>query len=400
MTQRLTRRGFTAAMLTAAQAATARTSLDATLRAGIERRGIPCATAVVADSRRILYEGAFGTRDAESRMAVKPDAIFAIASMTKAITSIAALQLVEQKKVSLEEPAERFLPELRGRMVLDGFGTDGRAQLRPPARPVTLRHLLTHTSGLCYALWDKQARQWENSPSAKEPPGVRAPLMFDPGTRWQYGQGIDAAGRLVEAVSGMTLEAYFQQHILGPLGMRDTSFILPAEKFERAVTRYQREPDGAWKPAVRRVPTPPTSFNGGGGLFSTAPDYIRFAQAILRGGRELLQDPATFRLAMTNQTGRIRAGVLKSTDPVTSADVDTHPGASDRHTLAFVMNPQPHRGGRAAGSLTWAGINNTFYWIDPKRGRCAVLMMQFLPFVDREAVGLLGEFERAVYANL
>ncbi len=384
----------------AAAPARARASIDATLRAGVERRGIPCATAVVADSRRVLYEGAFGTRDAESRLPVKPDAIFAIASMTKAITSMAALQLVEQKRVSLDEPAERHLPELRGRMVLDGFGPDGRARLRPPVRPVTPRHLLTHTSGLCYALWDAQARQWEESPSATEQPGVHAPLMFDPGTRWQYGQGIDVVGRLVEAVSGLTLEAYFQQHLLGPLGMRDTSFILPPEKFERRVTSYRREADGTWKPAVRRLPTPPTSFNGGGGLFSTAPDYIRFAQAVLRGGRELVQDPATFRLAVTNQTGRIRAGVLQSTDPVTSADVDTHPGASDRHTLAFVINPRAHRNGRAAGSLTWAGISNTFYWIDPKRNRCAVLMMQFLPFVDAQAVGLLGEFERAVYANM
>ncbi len=393
----LSRRVFAAATaLASGSTLRAKTSIDSALRLGIERHKIPCVTAMVADSRRVLYQGAFGTRDAASGVPAKIDSIFSIASMTKAITSAAALQLVEQMKVALDEPAEKHLPELRGRQVLDGFDAEGRAKLRPPAKPVTLRHLLTHTSGLCYAIWEQDMVKWQASPGVTA--ASVAPLMFDPGARWQYGQGIDLAGRLVEALSGLSLEDYFQKHILGPLGMPDTSFIVPPGKFERLVTRYQRQPDGALKTEDRKQPTPPRSFNGGGGLFSTAPDYVRFAQAILKHGAGIVSRE-TFRLMATNQIGELRAGVLKSTTPGMSADLDIHPGETDHHTLAFVVNPAPHKGGRAAGSFAWAGINNTYYWIDPARDRCAVIMMQFLPFVDREAIGLLEEFEQAVYAS-
>jgi methyl acetate hydrolase len=371
-------------------------SIGETLRLGMERRKIPCVTAMVADSRRILYQGAFGTRDAESGVAVKFDSIFSIASMTKAITSAAALQLVEQKKAALDEPAERHLPELRGRQVLDGFAVDGRARLRAPARPVTLRHLLTHTSGLCYALWDRTMQKWESRANAD--PSTPPPLIFDPGARWQYGQGIDLAGRLVENISGLSLEDYFQKHILAPLGMRDTSFLVPPEKFERLVTGYQRTPGGEWTPQQRQQPVPPRAFNGGGGLYSSAPDYVRFMQMILQRGGTGVLSRESIKLMSTNQTGELRAGILQTTDPAVSADMDVHPGASDRYTLGFLLNPEPHQGGRSAGSLAWAGLRNTFYWIDPARGRCAVLMMQYLPFVDAQAVGLLNEFERAVYS--
>jgi CubicO group peptidase (beta-lactamase class C family) len=351
---------------------------------------------VAADSRRILYTGAFGTRDAASGEAVTPDSIFAIASMTKAITSVAALQLVEQGRLSLDEPAERHLPELRGRQVLDGYGADGRARLRPPVRPVTLRHLLTHTSGLCYSRWDAEALRWERSTGVAK--DSTQPLLFDPGTRWQYGQGIDVAGRLVEAASGATLEAYFQKHILGPLGMRDTSYVLPPEKFDRVVSSYTRQPDGALQPAPRRQPQAPRSFNGGGGLYSTAPDYAKFMQAILRGGEGLVSRE-TYALMATNQIGGARAGVLKSTDPAFSSDLDIHPGSVDRHSLAWVINPEPHKGGRSAGSFAWAGALNTYFWIDPAADRCGAILMQYLPFADREAISLFGEFERAVYAS-
>ena len=348
----------------------------------MERHKIPCVTAMVADSRRILYQGAFGTRDAASGVPVKLDSIFAIASMTKAITSAAALQLVERKKVVLDAPAEKHLKELR-------------AKLRPPKRPVTLRHLLTHTSGLCYSLWDQDMLKWQSSPDVTS--STPAPLMFDPGTRWQYGQGIDLAGRLVEAVSGLSLEEYFQKNLLRPLGMNDTSFLLPPAKFDRLVTAYKRQPDGTLKPIERKQPDPPKSFNGGGGLYCTAPDYVRFMQAILRHGEKILSRQS-IKLMSTNQTGNIRAGILKTTTPEASSDMDVHPGASDRYSLGFLVNLTPHQGGRSAGSLAWAGINNTFYWIDPARDRCAVIMMQFLPFVDVEAVGLLREFELAVYS--
>lgn len=387
----VSRRLFLGAAAAASAPARSKESIADTLERGIRQRGIPCVAAMVASSNRILHQAAFGTRDAQSGVKIQPDSIFAIASMTKAITTAAALQLVERKRVALDEPAERHLPELRGRQVLIGFHPKtGRPSYRPPKSPITLRHLLAHTSGLCYSLWDATMKRWEARPTGP------APLIFDPGTRWQYGQGIDLAGRMIENVSGMSLEDYMQENILHPLGMTDTSFLVPAAKFDRLVTGYQRQPDGTMVPGERKLPDRPRSFNGGGGLYSTAPDYVRFMRMILNDGSGVLS-PESIRLMRTRQTGALQAGVLKTTTPHSSADMDLHPRHSDSFTLGFLRSNTPHEGGRAAGSLSWAGIHNTHFWIDPASDRCAVIMMQFKPFVDPVAVELLKEFERAVY---
>lgn len=384
-----------AATATAAATTTAATnSIDNTLRQGIERRKIPAAVGIAADRKKTLYLGAFGAR---------PDSIFQIASMTKAITSAAALQLVEQGKADLDEPIAKKLPQLAKLEVLDSFDAAGKPVLRPLRTPVTLRHLLTHTSGLCYDTWDEQMFRYMQARQPGAPPAP-GPLMFEPGTRWQYGQGVDWAGRLVESISGATLEDYFQEKIFRPLGMTDTSYILPEAKFERMVTNHRRDASGALKPDERRQPGRPTAFNGGGGLYSTAADYVRFMQMILnRGagpdGARILKAP-TVENMLKNQIGPIGAGKMRSFRSAMSADVDVQPGHQEGWGLGFLINTTPYAGGRAAGSGAWAGLFNTFYWIDPQRNRCAALLMQFLPFVDREAVGLLDDFEKAVYKNL
>jgi methyl acetate hydrolase len=402
----INRREFS--QLTLALGASVRTfgggvSIDETLRGGIERRKIPAVTAVVATDSKITYQGAFGTRDSTSGSKVAPDSIFAIASMTKAVTSVAAMQLVEQGKLKLDEPVSKLVPQFAKLQVLDSYDASGKPVLRPVRTPVTLKHLLTHTSGLCYDTWSEEMQRYEKAGGAA-PSGVAPlpPLMFDPGARWQYGYGADWAGRLVEIVSGMTLEQYFQSNILQPLGMHDTSFIMVADKFDRMVSRHDRQPDGALKEEPRVLPAPPTAFNGGGGLYSTAADYIKFTQMILRRGRAAdgrqVLHPKTVEHMSSNQIGALGAGKLKTFTPERSSDVDMQPGASEKWGLGFLINTTPYSGGRSAGSLAWAGIWNTFYWIDPKRKICAVIMMQFLPFVDKEAVGLLGDFEQAVYA--
>jgi CubicO group peptidase (beta-lactamase class C family) len=376
-------------------------AVDEALRSGIARRRIPAVVGMVSSENKTLYAGAFGKRDA-SGVPVRVDSIFAIASMTKAVTTVAALQLVEQGKVDLAEPIAGRLPQLANLEVLEGFDAAGKPSLRPARTPVTLRHLLTHTSGLCYDTWDGNMFRCTSANPATDPakPG---PLMFEPGTRWQYGQGVDWAGRLVEAISGTTLENYFQEKIFRPLGMEDTSYILPASKFERMVSRYHRQDGSDLKQDERKLPTPPTTFNGGGGLYSTAADYVRFMQLILNHGTgsnnvRILQ-PKTVESMMTNQIGHLTAGKMKSFKPNTSADVDIQPGHTEKWGLGFLINTTPYAGGRSAGSLAWAGLYNTFYWIDPKRRRCAVILMQYLPFVDKEAVWLLDDFERVVYGN-
>ena len=178
---------------------------------------------------------------------MKPDSIFAIASMTKAITATAAMQLVEQGKINLHEPVSKYLPELGKLDVLTGFDSAGKPILRPATKPVTLHHLLTHTSGFAYDTWDESMLKYNTlhgGPSAGTVAPL-TPLIFEPGTRWQYGTSVDWTGRLVEAVSGLTLEQYFQRNILQPLGMKDTTFVFPAGKFDRLVATSRRQPDGS-----------------------------------------------------------------------------------------------------------------------------------------------------------
>lgn len=373
--------------------------IDEVLKSGIAQRKIPAAVAMVASPDKVLYSGAFGTRDS-SGAAVTRDSIFSIASMTKAITTTAALQLVEQGKVELNGPASKYLPQLADLQVLDGFDASGKAKLRPAKTPVTLKHLLTHTSGFCYDTWDADAFRYTSQ--HKGPAPAVQPLMFEPGARWQYGTGVDWAGRMVEAVSGMSLEDYFQAKILSPLEMRDTSYILPASKFDRLVSNYERQPDGSLKQDNRALPAPPKQYNGGGGLYSTTGDYTRFMQMILGKGRgvngaQILQ-PKTVETMEVNQIGTLTAGKMKTQRPENSSDVDIQPGFPEVWGLGFLINITAYRNGRSAGSLAWAGLYNTFYWIDPKRALCATLMMQFLPFVDKEAVGLLNDYEHAVYS--
>jgi CubicO group peptidase (beta-lactamase class C family) len=237
-----TRRDFSRMALIAGAAArglrgasvTNTASIDETLRAGLERRKIPEVTAMVATPDKIVYQGAFGMRDAASGTPVKLDSIFAIASMTKAVTSVAAMQLVDQGKVKLDEPVSRHIPELKALQVFEGVDSAGKPILRPARKAVTLRHLLTHTSGFCYDTWSQEMQDYIKAGGAP-PSGVapRVPLMFEPGTRWQYGYSADWSGRLVENVSGLTLEQYFQRNICEPLGMTDTSFIPKPGKFER-----------------------------------------------------------------------------------------------------------------------------------------------------------------------
>lgn len=365
-------------------------NIDSVLRGGMQKYGVPAVVAIAANAKSTTYSGAFGT-------GVVVDSIFNIASMTKAITSAAAMQLVERGKLNLDEPASNHLPELGNLKVLDGFGLDGQPNLRPAAGPVTLRQLLTHTSGFAYDTWHEAMFQFTSKGG-----DASHLLAFDPGTKWQYGPSTFWAGRLVEAASGLDLEKYLQQNILGPLGMKDTSFVLPKEKFGRLATGYQHEPDGDFTPMPRKMPTPPTMYRGDGGLYSTAPDYLKFTQMILNKGtgpgQTRILSARTVGQMSENGTGKIAAGRLKSYRSQISSDLDVHPGHDDRYTLGFLMNPEGVPGARAAGTLAWAGLMNTYYWIDPKSNVTGVIMMQFLPFADKAAIGMLDEFQRAVYS--
>jgi len=383
-------------------------AIDQTLRSSVQQHKIPACVAMAATATQTTYSGAFGKRDSKSGVDVNPDSLFVIASMTKPVTSVAAMQLVEQGKLKLDEPASTYIQELGSLQVLHGFEPgSGKPILKPATKPVTLRTLLTHTSGFAYDTWFADMLRWEKESGKSSPLGTVAPLtplMFEPGSRWQYGTSADWSGRLVETVSGLTLEQYFQKNILEPLEMHDTSFLVPAAKFDRLVSEYHRGSDGTGplKENPRALPKPPKAFNGGGGLYSTAPDYVRFMQMILRRGQgpkgEQLLQPKTVDMMAGIQTGDLSCGKLKTSRPDISSDVDFHPGFKDGFGFGFLINSVAYDGRRSAGSLAWGGVANTYFWIDPKKGVAGVIMMQYLPFADKEALAVLGDFERGVYA--
>ena len=391
----------------APRADTAR-KIDALLRAAVEAGDLPGVVAMAADDSGPIYEGTFGIRRAPDGEPMTRDTIFRVASMIKPITTAAALQLVERGKLSLDAPVPAIEPALGAPQVLDGFDEHERPRLRPAKRPILLRELLTHTSGFAYRLWDGKAVQYGQAlariPAKERKDLPPTPLMFDPGERWQYGGGIDWVGRLVEFASGEPLDVYFRRHIFDPLGMPDTAFVITAAQQAREASGHRRMPDGSLMAEPRERPMAPRRpLSGGGGIYSTAPDYLTFILTLLnggvRGGTRILR-PETVALMGRNQIGNLEAGRMRTTAPQFSNDVDFFPGTSLKWGFGHMINMQPIPGGRSAGSLTWGGLFNTYYWIDPQKRVAAVFMTQIVPFADPRALSVYGAFERAIYAAI
>jgi methyl acetate hydrolase len=387
--------------------AEAQARIDGVLCRAVEAGEVPGVVAMAATADGPIYEGAFGARELGAGPAMTLDTVFRIASMTKAITSVAAMQLVEQGKLALDAPVPDIDPVLSRPQVLDGFDASGAPILRPARRPITLRHLLTHTAGFVYDVWNADVLRYLEATATPPMPGKLAalerPLAFDPGEKWEYGINTDWVGRIVEAVSGKLLDAYFREHILGPLGMADTGFVPSPEQHARQVHVHQRRADGSLEPQALSPPAVPEFYAGGGGLVSTAPDYLAFLQMLMhRGtynGTRILR-PGTIALMHENQIGDLPAGVMKSHAPERSNDVDFFPGARVRWGLGYMINMEPGPSGRSAGTVSWGGIFNSYYWLDPVRRVAGVILTQILPFADSAVVRLYGEFERGVYALL
>jgi methyl acetate hydrolase len=380
-------------------------TIDDVLKRGVGSGDVPGVVAMAATADGPCYEGAFGVRRLGGAEPMTMDTVFRLASMTKAITCVAAMQLVERGKLTLDGPLPAIDPGLATPQVLTGFEAAGNPRLRPASRPITLKHLLTHTAGFCYEQWNPglarcvAALGMPQMASGKLA-ALRMPLMFDPGERWEYGINIDWVGRLVEEVSGQKLDAYFAEHITGPLDMADTGFtVSPAQRARQAAV-HQRGGDGALTPQPFEVPIAREFLAGGGGLYSTAGDYLTFLQALLHGGSHAgarILDPATVALMGENHIGALPAGTLKTNNPPLTNDVDFFPGQQVRWGLGYMLPLEPGPNGRGAGSVTWAGIYNTYYWLDPKRQVAGVILTQILPFADHRTVALYGAFERTVY---
>ena len=376
-------------------------AIDAGLRGAVERKDVPGVVALITDRQRVLYQGAFGVADVSTGRALTPDAMFRIASMTKPITSFALMQLVEQGRLGLDDPAEKYLPELANLKVFESFDpTTGAYKLRPASRPATVRHFLTHTSGLAYPFTSTIWRDFKPSGGEKFPFG--GPLLFDPGERWHYSTSTDVVGRLVEVISGQKLEDYFRQNIFAPLKMDDTSYSVPEAKGPRMVAQQQRA--GAKMDGAVELQNPQLGLTipapiGGGGLASTASDYGRFVRMFLNRGQldgTRVMKPETVELMSQNAMGSVRVPALKTALP-RSADFSFIADGRDQWSPGFLITVDQVPGKRSPGSLSWGGINNTYFWIDPSRGVSGVILMQYLPFADAKALAVYDAFERGAY---
>jgi CubicO group peptidase (beta-lactamase class C family) len=383
-------------------------SADGILKAAVSRGDVPGVVAGATTAEGTVYEGGFGERAAGGGTAMTPDTVGWIASMTKAVTGAAAMQLVEQSRLELDGPASAVIPYLGEVGVLEGFDDDGQPKMRPPKRPVTLRHLLTHTSGYVYEIWNTDILAYQEAKGVPqitscENAALTTPLLFDPGERWDYGIGIDWAGKMVEAVSGQRLGQYMKENIFDPLGMGDTAFRITPAMQERMATVHVRGEDGAWMGMEFTVEQDPEFEMGGGGLYSTVGDYLKFIRMILNkgaaNGHRVLR-PETVEAMSVNSIGDNRVVNLATAMPPYSNDAEFFPGMEKTWGLTFMINNEEAPTGRTAGSLAWAGLANSYFWIDPAKGIGGAYLTQVLPFADEKSLPLYLDFETAVYRSL
>jgi methyl acetate hydrolase len=383
-------------------------ALDDLLARAVAAGTIPNVVAIVGNRDGMLYDGAYGPRMMGEQAAMTPDTVIWIASMTKAITASAAMQLVEQGRLALDTPAQDVVPELASTQVLEGFDAAGKPRLRAPRRAITLRHLLTHTAGFGYEFMDPNLKRYVEvtaTPSIMscENGALTTPLLHDPGEAWEYGIGIDWAGKMVERISGMTIGRYLQEHLFAPLKMSSTSFKLSADQRRRLAGMHARGPDGAIAPFPLEIAQEPEFEMSGGALYSTVHDYLRFMRMIMGGGTldgvQVLRSETVAQMA-SNQIGDLDCGRTTTSAPEVTNPADFFPGQPQGWGLSFLINKTAVPGGRAAGSLAWAGLSNAYYWIDLKTGISAVIATQMFPFFDTPMIELLRQFEKTIYAEL
>jgi methyl acetate hydrolase len=382
------------------------TTLDEVLKNAVTRGDVPGVVAMAANDDGPIYEGAAGVRSADADDPITADTMLRIASMTKIITTVAALQLVEQGRLDLDAPVDTYRPEFAELQVLEGFDGD-TPRLRAPAGRATVRHLVTHTSGLAYWFFNADIDRYEQVTGIPNIlPGsddaFKAPLVADPGTMFEYGINTDWLGKVVEAVSGQSLADYFDEHITGPLGMTNTTRRMSDEQRANSTPVHMRGEDGAWMATDIDWAQEPDFWGGGHFLYSTPRDYLRFQRMLLGGGTlegvQILEG-STVDDAFRNHIGDLYFPPSQPTaHPELSAQVDLGPGL--KWGLGLLLNEEQAPGMRAPFSGAWAGLFNTHFWIDPKSRMTGSIFSQCLPFADPPALQMYADFEQALYASL
>jgi len=381
-------------------------AIDKVLQDAVASGAVPHVAAIAADRDGVIYQGAAGPRAAGESDPVSAGTLFRIMSMTKMPCTVAALQQVEQGNLDLDAPVAEYCPEFAGVRVLTGFDGDTPV-LRPPASQATVRNLVTHTSGLGYWFWSDALVRWEaatGTPNvvAGSAASFTAPMLADPGTRFIYGINVDWLGKVIEAVTGTTLDVAIKESVTGPLGMDQTTFLMTDEQRPNSAPVHVRAEDGTWTSIGEVLNQSPDYWAGGHGLYGPPSDYIRFERALLRGGEldgaRILRQ-STVDAAFTNQIGALDfPAELPTADPASCCDFNAGPGFKWGYGL--LLNTADIPGMRSAWSGAWAGLCNTHFWVDRTRGICGSIYSNFLPFATPEAITLYNDFERALYASL
>jgi methyl acetate hydrolase len=378
--------------------------LDDVLTGAVRSGTAPGVVATVAAGGTLLYEGAFGVRDVRLGEPIAPDTIFRIASMTKLVTAVCVLQQVEAGRLTLDTAVGDVLPEFDELQVLEGFDGD-RPLLRSPTVRATVKQLLTHTSGLAYDIWNKQLTRFEAVTDVPQLQSGRraayqAPLVCDPGSEFNYGTSMDWAGLIVEELTGMTLDKYWQTQLFDPMGLGDTTPAPTAAQRERLAPVHAPDTDGGWVATEIDFARDPEVYAGGHCLYSTARDYLAFQQMMLDGGtydgRRYLES-STVASIFENHIGELEVGTIETADPAQSVDVEL---GAKKWGLGILVDPVATAEGRAAGTGGWLGGFNTLFWVDRSRGLTASLYMQTVPFFRDDIVDVFLDFERAAYELL
>ena len=378
---------------------TGTTAITRTLSEAVARGDVPGVVVAIVTRDGVAYLEAAGRQNVAGNVPMPKEAIFNIASMTKPITSIATMMLVEEGKLKLDDPVSKYLPAYADRPVIVRVKDDGTAETRPAKRAITIRHLLTHTSGIGYGFSSSTVSALQRGTMRPE---TELPLLFDPGDGWAYGASTRVLGDLIEKVSGEKLDAFLSRRILQPLGMSDTFYAVPADKMARVVSSHTRKDNAL---AERQPgPTAASGVAGDGGLYSTAGDYARFLQMLLNDGRAgstRLLKADTVNTIFRNHMGRVTVARQETTNAALSLPFPTGAG-EDGWGLGFQLSNPSKRGAftRSPGSGTWAGIFNTHFWIDRRSDVAVIAMMQLLPFYDEKTMALLGAIEEQVYRHV
>jgi methyl acetate hydrolase len=378
--------------------------LPSRTQAALDAAKVPGVVAMARDRGGVFFSGAAGVRRLGEPQPMTTDTVFALFSCTKALTATVALRLVEDGALDLDRPARAYLPEIGEIAVLDGFAPDGSPRLRPPRRDITPRMLMLHTAGFGYDFANAHLKRLIDE--GRVTPhrtatrlGFRQPLVRDPGERWEYGINMDWLGLVVEAVAGERLDALLQTQVLGPLRMTETAHVPTPDMRARLASMHQREDDGSTRPLDTVLRETFEVIPGGGGMYGTIGDYMKFLGVWLNEGAGILK-PETVAWAARDGLDGLKVPPLPTVAPRLSGEINFFPGQSKSWAYSFLVNDEDAPTGRSAGSLAWGGLGNLYYWIDAKRGVAGFWAAQMFPFVDPAAVSAALAFETAIYEDL